>query len=178
MRLNVFSTGYAGSLTRRATDFFGNPIANPQSDFVYTSDTQQGLGLAWQLRGPSIWNRVKRIRIDNGGRDLAEGLAAEALRVRLRRSYFDALEQEELLRAERAVVDATRCDLKAAQWLFELGLKTRVDVLQAGATGPAAGAGGSPAGWAVAQGAPRAAQGAGPERLASGAAGRGRHAAL
>ena len=131
VRFNIFSTGYAGNLTRRATDFFGNPIANPQSDFVYTSDTQQGLELAWQLRGPSIWNRIRRIRVDNGGRYLAEGLAGEALRVRLRRSYFAALEQEELLRVERAVVDAALSDLMSAQRLFGLGLKTRVDLLEA-----------------------------------------------
>ena len=131
LRLDLFSTGYAGSLTRRATDFFGNPIANPQSEFVYSSDTQQGLGLSWQLRGPSLWNRIKKVNVDNGGRKLAEGLAREMLRVRVRQIYFTALEQEELLWAERAVVDAIGSDLDATRRLFELGLKTRVDVLEA-----------------------------------------------
>ena len=131
VRVTLFSTGYAGSLTRSAADFFGNPIANPQSDFVYSSDTQQGLGLGWEFRGPSIRNRFKRISVENGGRNLAEELAGEALRVRVRRRYFSALEQEELLRAERAVVAATRVDLEITQGLFELTLKTRVNVLQA-----------------------------------------------
>ena len=125
--LNLLSTGYSGRLTRRATDFFGNPIDNPTSDFIYTSDTQQGIGLGWQLRGPSIWNHLKRLSADNQGRNLAETVAGE----QLRRGFFDALEQEELLTAERAVADASRSDLETAERLYELALRTRVDVLQA-----------------------------------------------
>ena len=91
MSLDLLSTGYNGRLTSRATDFFGNPIGNPDAEFVYASDTRQSIGLSWQLRGPSPWNRLQRIGADNDGRRTAEQVAAEELRLSVERSYFDAL---------------------------------------------------------------------------------------
>lgn len=131
LRLNVLSTGYEGRLTRRSVDFFGNPIANPDAAYVYTSDTQQGLSLRWQIRGPSLWNRRERLDATNGDRTLAQAVAGEALRVELHRAFFDALEQEALLAAERSTADSWRSDLEAVQRRFELALRTRVDVLEA-----------------------------------------------
>lgn len=131
-RLDVnLTTGFSGNLQKRATDPFGNPVANPDAEYVYFSQTRQGVGLFWQMQGPSILTRKQRMEAVNDGRTLAESVAGERLRVDLRRRFFDALEQEELLEAERAVAEASRSDQETAQRLFELALRTRVDVLQA-----------------------------------------------
>jgi outer membrane protein TolC len=130
VELNL-STNFNGNRQTRGTDNFGNPIANPDPQYVYFSSTRQGIGLYWQLQGPSLWNRKQRLDAVNAGRLLAESVAGEALRIGLRRRFFYALEQEELLLAEEAVAEASRSDREAAQRLFELALKTYVDVLQA-----------------------------------------------
>lgn len=124
-------TGYSGNLQRRATDPFGNPVANPDADYVYFSSTRQGVAVSWQLQGPSIWHRKERLDAANAGRALGEDIAGQRLRVELQRRFFDALEEEELLAAEEAVADASGSDLEIALGLFELVMKTRVDVLQA-----------------------------------------------
>ena len=131
LSLTLLNTSYGGNLTRRNIDFFGNPIENPEADFIYTSRTSQGIGMNWQFDGQSPLNRLKRIGAENRGRELGEEVAGEALRLDVRRGFFDALEQEEMLAAEAAVAEATRSDLEAAERLFELALRTRVDVLQA-----------------------------------------------
>jgi outer membrane protein TolC len=125
------STTFNGNRQTRGTDNFGNPIANPDPQYVYFSSTRQGVGLFWELQGPSLWTRKQGLDAGNAGRLLAEDVAGETLRIAVRRRYFDALEQEELLRAEAEVAEASRSDREAAQRLFELALKTRVDVLQA-----------------------------------------------
>ena len=131
LSFTLLNTSYGGNLTRRNLDFFGNPIENPEADFVYTSRTSQGIGMNWQLDGQSPLNRLKRIGAENRRRELGEEVTGEALRLEVQRSFFDALEQEEILALEEAVADATRSDLEAAQRLFELAFRTRVDVLQA-----------------------------------------------
>jgi outer membrane protein len=130
VELNL-ATQFSGNRQTRATDPFGNPVENQDAQYVYFSSTRQGIGLFWQLQGPSLWTRKQRLDAGVTGRMIAEGVASEALRVDLQRRFFDALEQEELLRAVEALAEATRSDREAAQRLFELALKTRVDVLQA-----------------------------------------------
>ena len=130
LNVNLLTTGYRGNLQRRATDNFGNPIANPEADYVYFSSTTQGIGLTWQLSGASPWYRLRRIGAENRERELDEELAGEALRLTVTRAFFEALEREELLDAERRIADASRMDREAAERLFALALKTRVDVLQ------------------------------------------------
>lgn len=130
IQLNL-STSYQGNLQRRATDDFGNPIANPGAAYTYFSSTRQGLSLGWQLQGASVWTRKQSLDARREGRRVAEEVASEVLRVELGRRFFDALEQEELLRAERAAGDASRSDRDVAAKLFELSLKTSVDVRQA-----------------------------------------------
>ena len=129
--VNLLSTSYTGNLTRRGFDNFGNPIANPDADYVYFSATDQMLRLSWTLRGPSPWYGLRQLRLDSEERQLGEGAAAEALRREVLRDFYDALEQEELLAAARDVACATRTDQEAAQRLFELALRSRLDVLNA-----------------------------------------------
>jgi len=130
-QLNLFSTQFTGNLTRRATDNFGNPIERPESDWNYFSQTNQTLDLTWAIQGSSIFNALDRQRLTNLDRDEAERRALLTMEVAVRRAFWDALEQSELMRAEEELVDARRTDLEVAQRLFALALRTRVDVLNA-----------------------------------------------
>lgn len=131
VNLNLLRTGYGGNLTRRAFDFFGNPIENPQSDWVYNSSTSQGINLNWQIRGTSLFDAADRQAATNLQRDLSLGVAAWRLDAEVRRRYFEALEQRELFRVEEAIVEARQVDLESAERLFQIGQRSRVDVLTA-----------------------------------------------
>ena len=129
--LSLFSTQFTGNLTRRATDDFGNPVERPQADWNFFSQTNQSLDLTWRLQGASIFNALDRQRLTNLDRDVAEARALVAMDVAVRRAFWDAQEQGELLRAEGELVEARRTDLDVAGRLFGLAMRTRVDVLNA-----------------------------------------------
>lgn len=131
VNLNLLRTGYGGFLTRRAFDFFGNPIENPQADWVYNSNTSQGVTLNWQIRGTSLFDAAKRQAATNLQRDLSLGVAAWQLDAEVRRRFFEALEQRELFRVEEAIVETRQVDFESAQRLFRIGQRSRVDVLTA-----------------------------------------------
>jgi outer membrane protein len=130
-QLNLFQTQYTGNLTRRATDNFGNPIERPVSDWNYFSQTNQSLDLTWNIQGSSIFNALDRQRLTNLDRSIAETRAQVEMEVGVRRAYWNALEQRDLLRAEEALLEARRLDHDVAERLFGMAMKTRVDVLNA-----------------------------------------------
>lgn len=130
-QLNLFSTQFTGNLTRRAVDNFGNPIERPVTDWNYFSQTNQALDLTWSIQGSSIFNALDRQRLVNQDRDVAERRALLGMEVGVKRAFWDALEQAELLRAEEELVEARRTDLEVAERLFGLAMRTRVDVLSA-----------------------------------------------
>lgn len=129
--LSLFSTQFTGNLTRRATDDFGNPVERAQADWNFFSQTNQSLDLTWRIQGASIFNALDRQRLTNLDRDVAEARALVAMEVAVRRAFWDAQEQGELLRAEGELVEARRTDLDVAGRLFGLAMRTRVDVLNA-----------------------------------------------
>ncbi|MGD8321818.1 MAG: TolC family protein, partial [Gemmatimonadota bacterium] len=129
--LTLFNTAYTGNIQHRATDFYGNPVENPRSEWVYFSSTQQGLNLNWQIQGASLFQAHRRQSLVNRDRDVAADQARLTMSIGVRRRYMDALEQRDLLREEEALADARQVDLEVAQRLFSLAMRTRVDVLNA-----------------------------------------------
>ncbi len=125
------TTNYNGQLTQQTLDFFGNPIENPESSFVYNSSTQQSVSFNWSIQGNNLVNYRKRQRLTNRDRELAGERALAELRANVRRQYFAALMQQELLEAENELLETRRVDLQIADQLFRLAERTRVDVLNA-----------------------------------------------
>lgn len=129
--LSLFNTGYSGNLSRQGIDDFGNPVELPDPDWTYYSQTSQSLNLSWTVQGASLFNALDRQRLTNLDRDVARTQARVAMEVGVRRAYWDALEQRDLLRAEEELLDGRTLDLEVAERLFGLAMKTRVDVLNA-----------------------------------------------
>ena len=129
--LTLFNTDFQGNLQRRALDNFGNPIENPSAEWNYFSRTNHSLFLGWTFQGPSLFQAHRRQGLTNVDRDLAQLAALTDVQIGVQRLYVDALEQRELMRAEEELIDARRIDLDVSERLFSLGMKTRVDVLQA-----------------------------------------------
>lgn len=129
--LRLLNTGYNGTLTQRTTDFFGNPIENPQSDWIYRSSTSQELSLQWQIQGASILHALRGQEQASLGRQIDVEAARWILRTDVRRAAFEVLRQRALLDAERALREARIVELELTERLFELAEGSRVDVLNA-----------------------------------------------
>lgn len=129
--LDLLSTGYRGNLQRQGFDNLGRPLENPEANWIYTSNTQQGLNLTWNISGLSFLNARDRQAQSNEQRELALLSTQATLGTDVHRQYWDALEQRELLQVELALADARQRDMEAADRLYSLARATRVDVLQA-----------------------------------------------
>ncbi|NNF37906.1 MAG: TolC family protein, partial [Gemmatimonadetes bacterium] len=129
--VDVLQTGYRGNLQRQGFDNLGRPLENPEANWIYTSNTQQGLALNWNITGLSFLNARDRQSQTNRGRVLALEQAQAGVLTDVQRQFWDALEQRELLSVEEAVAEARLRDRETAERLFGLARNTRVDVLQA-----------------------------------------------
>ncbi len=116
----------------QAEDFFGNPIANPNVEWVTASSSNQSLSASLTLfQGGS--------RFHERGAERARGIARER-RVeaeltetfaRVANTFYLTIRQSDLLGLELAILEGKRLDLESTQRLFELAIGGRVDVLAA-----------------------------------------------
>ncbi|MDT8369708.1 MAG: TolC family protein [Longimicrobiales bacterium] len=129
--INLFSTGFNGNLQRQTTDNFGNPLASPAAQWVYFSDTRQGLDLTWNIQGSSLFNAFNRQKNSVEARDRGVESAIWTVRADVQREFFDAMEQQELIAVEEALLEGRRVDHESASRRFELAGASQVDVLDA-----------------------------------------------
>lgn len=129
--LTLFNTSFTGNLQRNAVDELGYPVENPTADWQYFSNTTHSLALNWSVQGPSLFHDYRGQRLTNHDRELSRLVALDDVQIEVQRLYMDALEQRELLRAEEELIAAREINLDVAERLFELALRTRVDILQA-----------------------------------------------
>ena len=131
LSLDLLNTGYDGSLTKQGVDEFGRPVNNPETSYVFSSNTRQMASLNWSIQGASLFNSLKRQRLTNDDRRLAEDKGLWDLRSNVRRQFFSAAREAELLRLERDLLAERRVDHDLVSRLFELAQRTRVDLLNA-----------------------------------------------
>ena len=122
------------NLNRRlqAEDFFGNPIANPNVEWVTISSSSQTASASISLfEGGG--------RFHQRGAERALGIARERrveaeltdTYARIADRFFQTIRQSDLLELELAILEGKRLDFESTQRLFELAVGTRVDVLAA-----------------------------------------------
>ena len=122
------------NLNRRllAEDFFGNPIANPNVEWVTASRSSQDISARF-----SLFEGGRRFH--ERGAERARGIARErrvdaettATWGRVATSFYETIRQSDLLELEMAILDGKRLDLESTRRLFELAVGSRVDVLAA-----------------------------------------------
>ncbi len=128
------SLGTNVNLNRRlqAEDYFGNPIANPNVEWVTASSSSQSVsaqldlfegGARFHQRGAERARGIARAR-----RVEAEMIATGA---RVATSFHETVRQSDLLQLEMAILEGKRLDLESTTRLFELAVGSRVDVLAA-----------------------------------------------
>ena len=122
------------NLNRRlqAEDFFGNPIANPNVEWVTASSSSQDVSARF-----SLFEGGRRFH--ERGAERARGIARErrveaemtATWGRVATSFYETIRQADLLELEMAILEGKRLDLESTTRLFELAVGSRVDVLAA-----------------------------------------------
>ena len=128
------SLGTNVNLNRRlqAEDFFGNPIANPNAEWVTASSSSQSVSAQFDLfEGGG--------RFHQRGAERARGVARErrveaemtATWARVAESFYQTIRHSDLLELELAILEGKRLDLESTRRLFELAVGTQVDVLGA-----------------------------------------------
>ena len=128
------SLGTNVNVNRRlqAEDYFGNPIANPNVEWVTASSSSQSVsaqldlfegGARFHQRGAERARGISRER-----RVEAEMIATWA---RVATSFHETIRQSDLLQLEMAILEGKRLDLESTRRLFELAVGSRVDVLAA-----------------------------------------------
>lgn len=122
------------NLNRRllAEDFFGNPIANPNVEWVTASRSSQDISARF-----SLFEGGRRFH--QRGAERARGIARErrveaemtATSGRVATSFYETIRQSDLLELEMAILEGKRLDLESTTRLFELAVGSPVDVLAA-----------------------------------------------
>ncbi len=128
------SLGTNVNLNRRlqAEDYFGNPIANPNVEWVTASSSSQSVSAQLALFEGGA-------RFHQRGAERARGFARErrveaemiATGARVATSFHETIRQSDLLQLEMAILEGKRLDLESTTRLFELAVVSRVDVLAA-----------------------------------------------
>ena len=116
----------------QAEDFFGNPIANPNVEWVTASSSSQFVSADLRLFEGGA-------RFHQRGAERARGIARErgveaemtATWARVATSFHETIRQSDLLELEMAILEGKRLDLESTRRLFELAVGSRVDVLAA-----------------------------------------------
>lgn len=128
------SLGTNVNLNRRlqAEDYFGNPIANPNVEWVTASSSSQSVSAQLDLFEGGA-------RFHQRGAERARGIARErrvaaemiATGARVATSFHETIRQSDLLQLEMEILEGKRLDLESTTRLFELAVGSRVDVLAA-----------------------------------------------
>jgi outer membrane protein len=116
----------------QAEDNFGNPIVNPNVEWVTVSRSSQDISASF-----SLFEGGRRFH--ERGAERARGLARErgveaemtATWGRVATSFYETTRQSDLLELEMALLEGKRLDLESTTRLFELAVGSRVDVLAA-----------------------------------------------
>ncbi len=126
------STGLSFDRQRISTDFFGNPIENPVTEWQTSSSASQYLGGSITLFQGG--QRFHQLSVESADAVVREATAATQLRTirgQVVRVYYQAQAQQARLGVEEGLLDARRLDLEMTQRMYELAGATRVEVLAA-----------------------------------------------
>ena len=126
----------------QATDNFGNPIQNPNAEWLTASASRQNLTANVTLfEGGRRFHARSLEQAQGMSRERAAALQLTNTYAEVSTQFYETLLQSDLLALELEILEGKRRDLDSTQRLFRLASGTRVDVLAAELEGTAAGAG-------------------------------------
>jgi outer membrane protein len=129
-----FSAGTGLSFDRQlvSTDFFGNPVENPETEWQTSSSSSQYLGGSLLLFQGG--QRFSELSVQSAQAKVREASVSSRLRIvrgEVVRTYLMAQSQQAKLRVEEDLLEARHQDLAMTERMFDLAGATRVEVLDA-----------------------------------------------
>jgi len=116
----------------QAEDFFGNPIANPNVEWVTVSSSSQSMSVQLTLfEGGARFHQRGAERARGTAREREVEAEMTATWARVATSFHETIRQSDLLELEMAILEGKRLDLESTRRLFGLAVSSRVDVLAA-----------------------------------------------
>ena len=113
-----------------AIDFFGNPIENPTTETVLSSQSRQGASMSLDLfQGGRRFHQMGQARADAEVTRRAGERELNGVLAQVQRQFLEAQQQRALLAVEEELLAARERDLVLTTRLFELANKNRADVL-------------------------------------------------
>ena len=126
------STGLSFDRQLVSTDFFGNPIENPVTEWLTNSSSSQYVGGSLVLfQGGQRFHQLSAQSADAEVRAATAATRLRAVRAEVVRAYSQAQAQKALLEVEEGLLDAREADLELTRRMFDLAGATRVEVLAA-----------------------------------------------
>jgi outer membrane protein len=115
-----------------ATDFFGNPIENPETEWQTSSSAFQNLGGSIMLfQGGQRFSELSEQGAQAKVRDATVSARLRTVRGEVVRTYLRAQAQQAYLGVEEDLLEARHQDLAMNERMFDLAGATRVEVLAA-----------------------------------------------
>lgn len=115
-----------------STDFFGNPIENPVTEWLTNSSSSQYVGGSLVLfQGGQRFHQLSAQGADAEIRVAAAAARLRAVRSEVVRAYSQAQAQKALLGVEQDLLEAREADLGVTRRMYELAGASRVEVLAA-----------------------------------------------
>ena len=115
-----------------STDFFGNPVENPVTEWLTRSSSSQYVGGSLVLFQGG--QRFHQLSVQDADAEIRAAAAATRLRTgrgEVVRAYAQAQAQTALLGVEEDLLAARQADLQVTERMYELAGATRVEVLAA-----------------------------------------------
>jgi outer membrane protein len=129
-----FQAGTGLSFDRQlvSTDFFGNPIENPITEWKTSSSSSQYLGGSLTLfEGGQRFSQLRAEGAQAGAREATAVSRLRSLEAEVIRTYFRAQALQATLRVEEELLEGRQLDLEMTRRMYDLAGATRVEVLAA-----------------------------------------------
>jgi outer membrane protein TolC len=115
-----------------STDFFGNPIENPVTEWLTNSSSSQYAGANIVLfQGGRRFKELSAQSASARVREATVSIQLRTVRGDVVRAYSQAQLRQALLRVEESLLEARQADLEMTRRMFDLAGATRVEVLAA-----------------------------------------------
>ncbi len=130
LNVNLLNTNTNWNRTPVASDIFGNPVNNPETGMIRSSQTSQGGALFFTFDLTNLL-RLRQQEILSERRELTVSTEGHALRTEVAALYLTAQETLVSLELEQDLLDRARTNLDAVDRLFALARRDRTDLLGA-----------------------------------------------
>lgn len=127
-----YSTGQSYQRQLSYIDFLGQPTANPEPQWVVSSNSRMGLNTNLEiLDGGRRYRDYQRIRAEAQSDRLSTQTSLDGILATVQREFMTVQRQEAQLALERELIAARQRDLDVTLRRYELALIDRSDVLAA-----------------------------------------------